>query len=60
MPADVSLGEIKEVTLIIDEDPEKPENVFFEPMPLRMVASGGEDEEEEEGGTYMATMGAFN
>jgi len=49
---------MQEVLVEIDDDPENPDNVFFEPMPVRMKASA-EDEEEEEG-TYMATMGSVN
>ena len=42
--------------MTIDEDPELPENVFFEPMPVHMVRQTDEDEEDS---TYMATMGNF-
>jgi len=31
-----------------------PENVFFDPMPVRMIKQ--ENEEEDEDGHYMATM----
>lgn len=53
------MGDIREITLTIDEDPEFPENVFFEPMPVGRPPKG-DDEEEDEEGTFMATMGAFN
>ena len=54
-PEKISVGEIKEVVVTIEDDPELPENVFFEPMPVRMVHDSDEDED----GTYMATMGSF-
>lgn len=57
-PATIAVGDIKEVRAIIDFDPETPENVFFEPMPVRKVNQDDDDEDSE--GTYMATMGAFN
>jgi len=56
----IAVGQIREVMVYIDEDPDQPENVFFEPMPLRKVQKSGDDEEEEEDSTYMSTMGAFN
>jgi len=59
VPEKVSVGDIREIVLTIDEDPEMPENVFFEPMPVSRPPRG-EDEEEDEEGTFMATMGAFN
>lgn len=53
------MGDIREITVTIDEDPEFPENVFFEPMPVsRPPKQEGDDEDEE--GTFMATMGSFN
>lgn len=56
-PEKVSVGDIKQITVYIDADPEMPENTFFEPMPTRKMANDDDDEEE---GTYMATMGSFN
>jgi len=58
-PQKVSVGDIREIILTIDEDPEMPENVFFEPMPVSKPPREEGDEEDEEG-TFMATMGAFN
>lgn len=58
-PEKVSVGDIREITLTIEADPEWPENVFFEPMPV-MRPPKEEGEEEDEEGTFMATMGAFN
>ena len=55
----IAVGQIREVMVYIDEDPDQPENVFFEPMPMRMVKKNDDDDEEEDS-TYMSTMGAFN
>ena len=30
------VGNMQEVIVEIDDDPENPDNVFFEPMPVRM------------------------
>ena len=35
MPEKVAVGNMQEVLVQIDENPEDPENVFFEPMPVR-------------------------
>lgn len=60
-PEKVSVGSMAQVTVYIDEDAEKPENVFFEPMPVRQVHSeDDEEDEDEDGSAYMATMGSFN
>lgn len=45
--------------MTIDDDPEMPENVFFEPLPVSKPPREEGDEEDEEG-TFMATMGAYN
>jgi len=57
-PDKVTVGSMQEILVEIDDDPENPDNVFFEPMPVRMQARS-EDEEDEEG-TYLATMGSVN
>jgi hypothetical protein len=39
IPEKVAVGNMLEVRVEIDDDPENPENVFFEPMPVRMMAN---------------------
>ena len=36
-PEKVFVGAMKEVIVTLDEDPERPDNVFFEPMPVKMI-----------------------
>ena len=56
-PNKVVVGRIQEITVFIDAELDAPENVFFEPMPVRMVKEENSDEDEE--GGYMATMRGF-
>lgn len=59
-PEKIAVGSIREVLVHIDDDPDQPENLFFEPMPVMKRQQKEDDEEEEEDSTYLATMGAFN
>ena len=56
-PEKIAIGSMSQITVYIDENPDQPENVFFEPLPIRKMAN---EEDEGEDGTYMATMGSFN
>lgn len=57
IPEKVTLGSITEVMVVLEEDPEKPDNIFFEPSPIHMAQGDMNDDEQEE---YMATMGTYS